>query len=50
MMKEKLLTIAIPTYNRVEFLNRSLNSILKQFEDEVEILVSDKASTDEPCA
>lgn len=50
MMKEKLLTIAIPTYNRVEFLNRSLNSILKQFEDEVEILVSDNASTDETFA
>lgn len=46
MMNYKL-TIAIPTYNRKKELFRCLNSILEQFlENEVEIVVSDNASTD----
>ena len=48
-MKENeniLLTVAIPTYNRVEFLKRSLGSLLSQLEAGVEILISDNASTD----
>ena len=43
---EKLLTIAIPTYNRKNFLKRALDSILCQNDDRVEILVSDNASDD----
>lgn len=43
---EKLLTIAIPTYNRKNFLKRALDSILCQNDDCVEILVSDNASDD----
>lgn len=46
----KLLTIAIPTYNRAEYLKVSLEHVLSQIEvDErdVEILISDNASTDE---
>ncbi len=41
-----LLTIAIPTYNRAAFLIRALNSIFIQYDERVEILVSDNASAD----
>ncbi len=47
---EKLLTIAIPTYNRVEFLEECLEHVLSQIgkgDPDVEILVSDNASSDE---
>ncbi len=43
---EKLLTIAIPTYNRKNFLKKALDSILCQMDDRVEILVSDNVSDD----
>ncbi|MBD2414097.1 glycosyltransferase [Nostoc calcicola FACHB-389] len=45
----KLLTIAIPTYNRAELLNKQLAWLaqaIKGFEDNCEILVSDNCSTD----
>ncbi|MBW4675110.1 MAG: glycosyltransferase [Desmonostoc geniculatum HA4340-LM1] len=45
----KLLTIAIPTYNRAELLNKQLAWLaqaIKGFEDDCEILVSDNCSTD----
>lgn len=42
-----VLTIAIPTYNRANVLERALNSILFQLDERVEILVSDNASTDD---
>lgn len=47
-MKEPLLTIAIPTYNRLESLKISLKKILDYTKghDEIEIFVSDNASTD----
>lgn len=41
-----LLTIAIPTYNRRDFIPIALNSILQQYDERVEILVSDNCSTD----
>lgn len=41
-----LLTIAIPTYNRVDYLKRSLASVLTQLDDGVEIIISDNAATD----
>lgn len=43
-----LLTIAIPTYNRLEKLKKSLKKILDYTKgyDEIEIFVSDNASTD----
>jgi abequosyltransferase len=47
-MQRKLLTIAIPTYNRPDDLDRSLSSVLpqvKKFEQYVEFLISDNAST-----
>jgi glycosyltransferase involved in cell wall biosynthesis len=45
----KLLTIAIPTFNRAESLDKQLGWIaqaIKGFEDDCEILVSDNCSTD----
>lgn len=41
-----ILTIAIPTYNRCELLRRTLDSIMEQRDERIEILVSDNASTD----
>ena len=41
-----LLTVAIPTYNREEFLGRAMDSVLSQITDEVELLISDNASQD----
>lgn len=43
-----LLSICIPTYNRGEILQETLNNLVsdKHFDDEVEIVVSDNASTD----
>lgn len=49
MKYKKLLTIAIPTYNRSPFLEESLKRIcfqLKGYEDLVELLVSDNCSSD----
>jgi glycosyltransferase involved in cell wall biosynthesis len=40
-------TIAIPTYNRSGFLRRSIASALAQSYSDVEVLVSDNASTDD---
>ena len=42
----KLLTIAIPTYNRKNYLNRAIDSVVSQMDDRVEILVSDNCSED----
>jgi glycosyltransferase involved in cell wall biosynthesis len=45
----KLLTIAIPTYNRAELLNKQLtwlSQAIKGFESDCEILISDNCSTD----
>lgn len=46
---KKLLTIAIPTYNRAKLLDTQLTWLaqaVKGFEDDVEIFVSDNCSTD----
>lgn len=45
-MSNCLLTIAIPTYNRCELLKIALDSILKQKNNKVEVVVYDNASTD----
>lgn len=45
-----LLTIAIPTYNRVNKLKRLLNNILDQsfsFSEEIELMISNNCSSDE---
>ena len=47
-MEKPLLSICIPTYNRAEVLNATLNEItsLKDFDESVEIVISDNCSTD----
>lgn len=40
------LSVCIPTYNRAMFLGETLESIVNQATEEVEIVVSDNASTD----
>lgn len=47
--QNKLLTIAIPTWNRAEKLKEALNHLLPQiieFKNEIEFIISDNASTD----
>ena len=48
--KKPLLSICIPTYNRCEYLKKSIETIIsqKEFSDEnVEIVISDNCSTDD---
>jgi glycosyltransferase involved in cell wall biosynthesis len=48
-MNQKLLTIAIPTYNRAESLDRQISWLIesiKGYEEDCEILISDNCSTD----
>jgi glycosyltransferase involved in cell wall biosynthesis len=49
MAQRPLLTLAIPTYNRALFLRQFLDSVRDQLPSspEVELIVSDNASTDE---
>lgn len=41
------LSICIPTYNRARFLGETLDGVIAQATDDVEIVVSDNASTDD---
>lgn len=41
-----LLSICIPTYNRAAFLPETLDSVVSQWTDDLEITVADNASTD----
>jgi glycosyltransferase involved in cell wall biosynthesis len=45
-MNAPVLSICIATYNRAEFIGETLDSIIGQLEDDVEIVVVDGASTD----
>lgn len=52
-MSKPLLSICIPTYNRSEYLKKSIDSIINQKEfldGKVEIVISDNASEDDTCA
>ena len=40
------LSIAIPTYNRSYFLNNNLKQLLKEYDNNFEIIIQDNASTD----
>ncbi len=44
------LSICIPTYNRAEYLAETLQSIIMQATDEIEIVISDNASSDDTAA
>ena len=51
MMKTEILTICIPTYNRVEFLKRNLKKLIEMIgqlciQEKVRILISDNCSPD----
>lgn len=46
-MNTPLLSICIATYNRANYISETLNSIISQLEDDVELLVVDGASTDD---
>ena len=46
MEKEIKLTIAVPTYNRCKLLKVALDSIIAQWRDDIEVYVSDNASSD----
>ena len=46
-MEKPLLSICIPTYNRAEYLAKSLDSLIVQPEfSQIEVVISDNASTD----
>jgi len=45
-LKTPILSICIATYNRAGFIGETLDSIIPQLDDDVEILVVDGASTD----
>lgn len=44
---EKILSICIPTYNRKSFLERSINALMPQLCDELEVLISNNCSSDD---
>ncbi|MFH1387608.1 MAG: glycosyltransferase family 2 protein [bacterium] len=50
-MTKPLLSICIPTYNRAQLLKQAVESVLRQIDesiiDEIEVIISDNASTDE---
>lgn len=46
MEKEIKLSITIPTYNRCKLLKVAMDSVLSQWRDDIELLVSDNASVD----
>jgi hypothetical protein len=45
-MSSALVSVLIPTYNSVDFIRRALNSVVTQTHTELEIIVSDNASSD----
>lgn len=45
-LDKPLVTIGIPTYNRAEMLRRSIESALHQDYSNIEVIISDNASTD----
>ncbi len=47
MLDQPLVTIGIPTYNRAVLLRRAIESALRQNYENIEVIVSDNASTDE---
>ncbi len=44
---QPLLSICIPTYNRQKFLKKTLDHLIPQLNEKVEVIVFDNASTDE---
>lgn len=46
VQEHRRVTVAIPTFNRLELLKRSVESALSQGYEDLEIIISDNASTD----
>lgn len=46
MNKQPLLSICIATYNRADYIGETLDSIIPQLDDDVEVVIADGASTD----
>lgn len=46
-MKEQLVSIILPTYNRSELITRCVNSVLNQTYGNWELIISDDGSKDE---
>ena len=49
-MKEQLVSIILPTYNRSELIIRCVNSVLNQTYGNWELIISDDGSKDETSA
>ena len=47
---EPLVSVIIPTYNRPEYLKQAINSAVKQTYQNLEIIVSDNCSSENPQA
>ncbi|MBP3708236.1 MAG: glycosyltransferase family 2 protein [Clostridia bacterium] len=46
MKDNKLISVIIPSYNRKDFIDRAINSVLKQNYKDIEIIIVDDGSTD----
>lgn len=46
MNNKYILSICIPTYNYGQYISDTLNSIIDQIDDDIEIIIGDSASTD----
>ncbi|TSE06271.1 MULTISPECIES: glycosyltransferase family 2 protein [Aquimarina] len=46
-LQDKILTIAIPTFNRCTFLDENLKRLKNQYTEKIDILICDNASTDQ---
>lgn len=47
MSSTPFLSVCIPTYNRVNYLEKCIRSVLPQITDEIEVVIQDNASTDD---
>ena len=46
-MSKKILTVVIPTYNRINFIGKTIDSVISQSFENFEVLIIDDGSTDD---